>query len=134
MDIIAAARELGRAIQNDERYIAFNAARAANDADESLQAQIGEFNLTRMQIDDEMSRDERDDEKIKELNEKLRKVYSDIMMTENMQAYNNAKSALDEVITRMNSVIDQCLAGEDPDSVSPASGCTGSCASCSGCH
>ena len=50
MDIIEMTRELGRALQNDERYIAMMAARQASDEDEALQEAIGEFNLKRMAI------------------------------------------------------------------------------------
>ena len=37
MDIIAMARELGKAIQQDERYKRIDAAKKANDADSVLQ-------------------------------------------------------------------------------------------------
>ncbi len=134
MDIIEAARQLGKAIQQDERYAAFTTARLANDTDGDLQSLIGEFNLVRMQVDEEMNKDARDEEKIKALNAQLRKIYADIMVNENMVAYNKAKNDFDEVVRRMNAVIDMCIAGEDPDTCEPAEGCTGSCSSCSGCH
>ena len=134
MDIIEAARQLGKAIQQDKRYLAFYAAKDANDADESLQALIGRFNLIKMQVDEEMTKQEHDEEKVKTLNAELRKVYADIMVNENMQAYNNAKNDIDEVISRMNAIIDICIAGEDPDTCEPAAGCSGSCSTCSGCH
>ena len=62
MDIIEMTRELGRALQNDERYIAMMAARQASDEDEALQEAIGEFNLKRMAISNEAQKEERDDE------------------------------------------------------------------------
>ena len=79
MDIIEMTRKLGAAIQQDERYIRYAKAKLANDNDEELQKAIGEFNLIRMQMDGELSNEERDEEMIKELNEKLRNVYSSIM-------------------------------------------------------
>ena len=51
MDMMEAARQLGKAIQADKRYLAFYAAKDANDADEALQELIGRFNLLKMQID-----------------------------------------------------------------------------------
>ena len=134
MDMMDAARQLGKAIQQDERYLAYAAARQANDADEELQKQIGQFNLLKMQIDEAMDKEPRDDEKVAALNADLRKVYSSILINEHMQAYNAAKMALDEAVRRMNAVIDLCLAGEDPDTCEPAEGCTGSCSTCGGCH
>ena len=53
MDMIELARELGRKLQNDERYLAFEAARVASDEDQELQDLIGEFNLKRMAINNE---------------------------------------------------------------------------------
>lgn len=134
MDMMDAARQLGKAIQQDERYLAYTAARVANDTDEALQAQIGQFNLLKMQIDEAMDKEPRDEEKIASLNAELRKVYAAILVNEHMQAYNAAKTGLDEAVRRMNAIIDLCLAGEDPDTCEPAEGCTGSCSTCGGCH
>ena len=47
MDIIKMARELGAAIQQDERYLNFKKAREANEADKHLNDLIGELNLRR---------------------------------------------------------------------------------------
>lgn len=134
MDIIQAARLLGKAIQEDERYKAYHNAKIANDTDGDLQKLIGEFNLLRMQIDDEMTKEDSDKEKLKSLNEQLRKTYADAMVNENMQAYTKAKNELDEVVNRMNAIIELCLDGADPDTCEPADGCTGSCSTCGGCH
>lgn len=134
MEIIEAARQLGKAIQSDERYIKYNECRKKNDEDEALQSLIGEINLVRMQIETENAKDDKDEEKIKELSKKWRQIYSEIMVNENMQAYNRAKNDVDTVLQRMNSILDQCVEGEDPDTCEPASGCTGNCGSCGGCH
>ena len=79
MNVIDKARELGKLIQQDERFIRYAKARLANDSDSELQDAIGQFNIVRMELDKEVSSDNKDDQKVKELNEKLRKVYSDIM-------------------------------------------------------
>ena len=50
MTIIEKTRELGVMIQQDERYIAYNLAKDANDADEELQEMINNFNLLRMNM------------------------------------------------------------------------------------
>ena len=50
MDIIAQSRELGKLIQQEESYIALQAAQKLADADMELQNLIGEFNLKRMSI------------------------------------------------------------------------------------
>ncbi len=137
MGVIKAARELGKAIQADERYIKFNAAREANDKDTDLQDKIGEFNLIRMQLSEEMNLGENGNkDRIAELNKKLRQVYSDVMVNETMIAYNQAKSEFDTLVSEMNTIIDKSIAGEDPDTCDyeAAASCSGDCSSCGGCH
>ncbi len=134
MDVIEITRELGKAIQADARYAAYVAAREKNDADEVLQKQIGEFNMQRMQLNREMSKTDKDNDKIAEMNLKIRELYGEIMANENMAAFNDAKNAFDELIIRVNGIINLSVSGEDPATCEPSSGCTGSCSTCGGCH
>ena len=135
MDIIAAARALGAAIQADERYKKVLEQRRKHDADKELQELIGEFNMARMSVDNELGKEEgRDEEKIKEFNSTLRRLYGKIMCNDNMIEYNKAKEEFDAVMQRANAIIELCTEGEDPATCEPATGCTGSCATCGGCH
>ena len=86
MDVITLARELGRAIQQEESYKKLHEVQAQADADAELQALIGEFNLKRMNINQEASKKDRDQEKLTTLNKEMREVYSKIMSNENMRA------------------------------------------------
>ena len=134
MDVIKTARELGKAIQADERFIRFTKARLANDDDKELQAAIGNFNIKRMELEKASSEENKDDEKIKTLNEELRKIYGDIMASDAMVEYNSAKALVDQMMNDVNIVLSKSLDGEDPDTLTLDSGCTGSCATCGGCH
>ena len=92
--ILEMAKDLAYAIQQDERYIRTQMAQAAADEDEELQGMIGEFNLKRIAINNETTKDEgtRDGEKLKALDGELREVYARIMQNPNMAAYNAAKT------------------------------------------
>ncbi|MDR0946120.1 MAG: YlbF family regulator [Ruminococcus sp.] len=59
MDIIQMTRELGKALQADSRYTYFTDVRAKMDADEDLQIKIRNFNLERMNLNNELSKDEK---------------------------------------------------------------------------
>ena len=59
MDIIELTRKLGAAIQQEQSYKNFMAIREKNDNNEELQKQIGEFNLLKMQLDEELQKEER---------------------------------------------------------------------------
>ena len=136
MDIIEMTRELGRALQNDERYIAMMAARQASDEDEALQEAIGEFNLKRMAINNEAAKEDRSEELIEQYNKELREIYGRVMQNEHMAAYQAAKNEFDALMQRVTGVLSMCAEGQDPDGCDPdACGCTGSCATCGGgCH
>ena len=134
MGIIEATRNLGVEIQKDERFIRYIKAKLANDNDETLQNQIGEFNTIRMNLDREMNAETQDEDKIKELNEKLREIYTAVMSSKTMLEYNTAKADLDAMLNDINSIIMQCVDGEDPMTAEPHTACSGSCSTCGGCH
>lgn len=135
MDIIELTREIGRELQKDERYLAMRKASEDCDGDAVLQNMIGDFNLKRMAINNEANKDERDDDKLQQLNNELRLLYGQIMQNDHMQAYNAAKQDLDALLNRVSSIISQCAEGADPDTVDyEESSCGGNCASCGGCH
>ena len=91
MDCIDLFKRAAMALQTDPRYLALDQARKANDKDEELQNLIGEFNLARMDLNNEISKNERSDERIAELNTKVNDLYGKIMADEGMTAYNEAK-------------------------------------------
>ena len=132
MSILEASRKLGEQIQKDERFIRFAKARLANDNDAALQEKIGEFNTIRMNME---RADQNDAAKTDELRNKLRDVYGEIMSSDSMVEYNNAKVELDALLGEVNSVIEQCVDGADPATVEPqVHDCGGNCDHCAGCH
>ena len=54
MDCIDLFKRAAVALQTDPRYLALDQARKANDNDENLQNLIGEFNLARMDLNNEI--------------------------------------------------------------------------------
>ena len=135
MEILELARQIGAALQKDERYKTYAEAQAACDNDASLQETIGKFNLERMNLDAELAKEEKDQDKISELNASLRNTYGEVMTNPAMVEYNKAKTDLDGIVNQINGIIGLCLNGEDPETCElPASDCGGSCSSCAGCH
>ena len=133
MDIIELARALGKANQEDDRFISTQVALQQSDADEELQAMIGEFNLKRMAINIEAQKEDRSEDLLRQYNEELREIYARIMQNPHMNAYNTAKGELDALIQRVTTIITMSADGQDPETCDFES-CTGNCASCGGCH
>ena len=135
MDPIELFKKAAQALQTDPRYLALDAARRANDENEELQDMIGEFNLARLDLNNEMMADERDEEKIARLNGKVNELYASIMSNDCMVAYNEARSDVESIISHIDAIVNTAMNGGDPMTVeAPAQGCTGSCGTCGGCH
>ncbi len=135
MDVISQARKLGAALQADPAYVRYAKAIVDNDKNEDLQAAIGEFNVTRMNLDNELSKEEADKDEVavKMINEKLRGLYENIMKNPAMVEFNEAKADVDKLLADINSIIMMCAQGQDPETCE-ISDCTGNCSSCGGCH
>ena len=103
---------------------------------ETLQELIGQFNLKRMAINTEETKEgeERDAEKLRELNTDIRTIYAQIMENEHMVAYNDAKTVLDELVRKMQTAINLAVQGQDPNLAAQEISCSGDCGSCGGCH
>lgn len=136
MDTVETARLLGKAIQADERYKAFAAAKKESEEDTELQDLIGQFNLANLSVENEMEKEEaeRDAEKIREYNTTIRQIYGKVMCNDKMIAYNKAKAEFELMMKQVNGIIELCTFGEDPDTCDPSGSCTGDCSSCGGCH
>ncbi len=135
MDCIELFKKAAAAMQTDSRCVALNSAQKACDENAALQDLIGKFNLMRIDMNEEIGKPERNNQKIAELNEKVGQVYNEIMETAEMQAYNEAKTAVEGMINHINAIVNTAVEGGDPMLVEePSAACTGSCSSCSGCH
>jgi cell fate (sporulation/competence/biofilm development) regulator YlbF (YheA/YmcA/DUF963 family) len=131
--ILEMAKELGHALQQDERFIKLQAAQAAADEDAELQGLIGEFNLKRMAINSETAKEDKDEDKLKELNAEIREVYARVMANASMAAYNEAKTAVDKIINGIGAIVNMAAQGMNPDEYEEHN-CGGNCNSCGGCH
>lgn len=123
------AEELGEAIETTREFVAYQGAKEKYDSDETLQALIGEFNLKKMAVMTEMQKeDTKDEAKLAEAQQQMRTAYSDILKNDVYTDYNEKKNALETMVNQVYAIINAHITGEE------AGGCSGSCATCGGCH
>ncbi|MBQ1263686.1 MAG: YlbF family regulator [Oscillospiraceae bacterium] len=136
MDVLLKARELGVAIQQSDEYKKMEEARIRSDENLDLQEKISNFNLKKIALNREVNRDEKNSGKIAELDREMREAYQLIMDTDDMKAYADAKKKVDEMMQKVQLLLNYTLTGADPETVAiPDSlGCSGNCADCGGCH
>ena len=105
MDVIKLTRELGAAIQQDERYIAFTKAKEANENDKEINDLMGKIQLVQMNYQIEASKEEPDSEKMRAFEEEFNEAYTALMDNEKMQAYDEARAAIDEMMNYIMQIL-----------------------------
>ena len=136
MEILTLARELGHAVQQSEEYIDFRIKEQNVECDAELQKEIEEFNLQKVSINHEISKENVNQEKIDKLNGEISELYSKIMENETMQKFNDSKQKFEGILRKINLIISGSAAGQDPESidVDAEDSCGGNCSSCGGCN
>ena len=130
-EVIRLTRELGKAIQKNEKYLNYVEARKANDADEELTSLMSKINLIQASYQQEASREDASEDKMKAYDEEFRQVYSQIMMNKTMQNFEAVRKELDDMMNYLTGILALCVNGQDPDTCEPApAGCSGSCSTC----
>ena len=134
MNIISLTRQLGAAIQADERYLQCAAAQAACDADEALQAGLERIQEIQVAYRREAEQPEPDEARMAACDREFNQVYDRIMENPRMQIYEAARGALDGLMHEINGILMLCAQGADPASCEPEpEGCGGDCSGCNGC-
>ncbi len=131
--VIKMARELAKLIQQENAYKSMMLAHANNDDDPELQELIGKFNLIKVELNQAMTEEKPEQEKLTRLDRELKETYQQIMDNENMKAFSIAKEEMDLLMRKINTIISAAINGENPDEVN-VDACSGSCSTCGGCH
>jgi len=134
--LLELAKDLGHEMQSDERFIRMQMAYSATEEDDELKELIGEFNLKRIAMSAEMSKEndeDKDEEKRARLDKELRELHDRLMKNDNMAVYQTARAEMDKLTNDIITIITLSAQGQNPDDAG-SSGCGGSCSSCQGCH
>ena len=135
MNVIDLFKQAAKELQNDPRYLALDAARKANDADETLQGMIAEFGRLNSAYQEAAMGTDEEKTQAQAIQSQLNDLYGKIMSNETMQNYSRAQQEAEKLIGLIDRIIAVTMNGGDPLTVEeePA-GCSGCCSGCSGCH
>lgn len=136
MDVIEIARQLGAAIQADEKYQKFTEAKAKTDADPEIQDMMKKIEEIRMAYQSAAMEAEPDEKLMGKLDKDFQNVYTALMVTDGMQAYETAREELDGMMNYIMQILYLCVNGEDPKTCEPPQedhDCGGECSHCAGC-
>lgn len=123
--ILEKTHELGELIKNSPEMKAMDEADAAQQNDKEAQELLQEFNLKRMNIARDLQAGKiQQAEAIVKNNEAFTEM---VNKNKKIADYVEAKKAFDEMIAKINQVLNFYITGQDPN-------CTHDCSTCGGCH
>ncbi len=125
MDIFEKTRELGEMIQESEEMKRMKLAESVQAEDQEAQELFGEFNLKRMNLAKDMQEGKiSQEEAVKKNNEAFNEM---VEKSSAIKDYIDAKREFDQMISKINGILNYYITGVDPS-------CTHDCSTCSGCH
>ena len=136
MDVIEITRQLGAAIQQDERYKRFAAIRESNENDPELTDLMHRIQLIQLNYQQAGAAAEPDTEQLAALEAEFNDLYGKFMNHEKMLAYEQARVEVDSMMNYLVGILGQCVNGEDPATCEPPAhdhDCGCNCDECSGC-
>ena len=130
MSVLELAKALGEGIKNDPVLLAYDAAKAAFEADAELTAMMTEYNALRTALTEEFNKDLEMQEKdvIEKLRARMDELAAVINKNENYTGFAAAQKAVNDLMQRINEEITYYAFGVRPSS------CTHDCSTCKGCH
>ncbi|MBR5157748.1 MAG: YlbF family regulator [Clostridia bacterium] len=121
------ARELGMMIAESNEIKHFKALETVFLGDEEAQKVLNDYQMRREEITKEMRETDMTPETLKGYQEELQACMAKLVENKVVNDYLEAKSAFNNLITQVNTIISFCVEGEQEE-------CGGNCAGCSGCH
>ena len=102
---------------------------------EEARAAMQEYEETRAKMTVKAKETGMTPESLQLFQEEMRTAMDKLMENNTVKEYLEAKSAFNDVLTKVNSVISFCVQGEEQDMATESTGsCSGNCSRCSGCH
>lgn len=128
-NMIKAIESLKEALASSEELKAYNAAKAAYDADENLNKNINEYNVQAAILETEGRKpeSERDTTLVESISARLRDLYDSISESPALAQMREAEAGLSEIVNAINDAVRFTI---EPESAN----CTHDCSTCGGCH
>ncbi|MBR6220436.1 MAG: YlbF family regulator [Clostridia bacterium] len=123
-------RELGQALMESETYRKMKAAEEKAMKNEEAARVMGEYLEKRQQLQELMQSENPDPGALKRLSDEMDAAQERLQMMDDIAALTAARNDFNDLIGQVNQVLQFIVTGN----MEQPSGCTGSCATCPGCH
>ncbi len=119
MELIKLARELGKAIQADERYLKLEKCIEANEKDAALNELMAKIQFVQTAYQSE-AQGEGNAEKLAQYDNEFQQLYAQVMQNENMKNYEEARAEIDKMMNYLVGILALSVNGEDPETCEPS--------------
>lgn len=126
-ELVEAIAKMGEIIRADERYTAFEAASEAYTNDPDIRVALTEYNVQQSALSEAFGAEERDEELVHAIQERIHALYQSITANPVYVAYREAGEAYESYTKAVYAEIEYAITGQRSD-------CTHDCSTCSGCH
>ena len=131
MDVIfQKTRELGQALLESEAYLKMKAAEDRAMQNEEAARTMSEYLEKRQQLQAMVQSESPDPGALKRISDEMDAAQERLQMIDDIAALTDARNEFNALIGQINQVLQFIVTGE----MEQPSGCSGSCATCSGCH
>ncbi len=127
-EILEKAKELGIMIAESGEFEKLKIAEERQLADKDAQKLMMDYAAKRDELAAKASKPDIGKEEFEGIREEMQKEFENICKNENIKAYLDASNEFSNMINQVNSIIGYFVKGGE------ASGCSGNCSSCGGCH
>ncbi len=124
-------RELGQALLESEAYQRVKEAEDRAMKNEQAAAAMSEYLEKRTELQAMVQGENPDPAVLKRLSDEMDEAQQRLQMMDDIVALNAARDEFNGLIGQINQVLQFIVTGNMEE---PVGGCTGSCATCSGCH
>ncbi len=125
MTVFELAKELGKALKNDEKLVRLADAKKKYEEDMDLQKMLVEYEVQQKALQGELTKEERDTLFIDVIQKRINELYDAIMSHPIFAELNEAQAEVNELMNAVNNTITFEITGELPS-------CTHNCSSCGG--
>jgi cell fate (sporulation/competence/biofilm development) regulator YlbF (YheA/YmcA/DUF963 family) len=131
MDVIfQKTRELGQALLESEAYLKMKAAEDRAMQNEEAARTMSEYLEKRQQLQTMVQSENPDPGALKRISDEMDAAQERLQMIDDIAALTDARNEFNALIGQINQVLQFIVTGE----MEQPSGCSGSCATCAGCH
>lgn len=126
--IFELAKQLGKALKEDEKLVRLDNAKKGYEADKELQKMMIEYEVQQKALQGEITKEERDTMFIEIIQKRINDLYDAIMAHPAFIELNEAQAEVNELMNAVNNTITFEITGEVPSCTHNCSTCGGGCA------